>query len=71
MDEKKGREFLPYQLSSPGLPDYPEGRWSRDWKNAAASTGLAPARWGFWREGGREGKRERIKNEADEKRLKE
>lgn len=55
MDEKRERgkeNFLPCQLSGPGLPDYPEGRWSRDWTNAAASTGLVPARWGWLRQGG-------------------
>lgn len=49
MDGKREREFLPYQLSRPVLPDYPEGHWSRDWKNAAVSTGFVPARWGWLR----------------------
>lgn len=66
MDEKREREgereFLPYQLSSPGLPNYPEGHWSRDWMNAAASTGLVPARCGWVKEG------KEVKGPAEEKR---
>lgn len=67
MDEIWERGFLPYQLSSRSLPDYPEGRWSRDWKNAASSTGLAPAMGGCLREGTEvtgpaEGKRENNNN---------